>query len=73
MSRNKDSIRVVLEFLTQGPQVALDSRLVITLASGQVLEVTSGGAFSMPYAPSSIERARGPRCRSRAAVLRSAA
>ncbi len=39
---------VVLEFRTQAPQVAGDSRLVIAFAAGQRLEVASAGAFSDP-------------------------
>lgn len=39
---------VVLEFRTQEPQVALDSRLVITSGAGGRLEVGSSGAYSDP-------------------------
>lgn len=39
---------VVLEFRTQEPQVALDSRLVITSGTGQRIEVGSSGAYSDP-------------------------
>jgi hypothetical protein len=37
-----------LEFRTQEPQAALDSRLVISSAGGEPLEVGSSGAFSDP-------------------------
>jgi len=39
---------VVLEFRTQEPQAALDSRLVITSGGGGRLEVRSSGAYSDP-------------------------
>jgi hypothetical protein len=39
---------VLLEFRTQEPQAALDSRLVITSADGERLEVGSSGAYSDP-------------------------
>jgi hypothetical protein len=39
---------VQLEFRTQEPQAALDSRLVISSAGGEPLEVGSSGAFSDP-------------------------
>jgi len=39
---------VTLEFRTQAPQVALNSRLTIADAAGQRLEVPSAGAFSDP-------------------------
>ncbi len=39
---------VELEFRTQAPQVARDSRLVIAYAQGQSLDVASAGAFSDP-------------------------
>jgi hypothetical protein len=39
---------VTLEFRTQAPQVALNSRLTIAAAAGQRLEVPSAGAFSDP-------------------------
>ncbi len=38
----------MLEFRTQEPQAALDSRLVITSGEGERLEVGSSGAFSDP-------------------------
>jgi len=41
-------VTVELEFRTQAPQVALDSRLVIASADGQRLEVPSAGGFSDP-------------------------
>lgn len=39
---------VTLEFRTQQPQVALDSRLVIASGGGDRLEVASSGAYSDP-------------------------
>jgi len=39
---------VVLEFRTQEPQAALDSRLAITSGGGEGLEVGSSGAYSDP-------------------------
>jgi hypothetical protein len=39
---------VDLEFRTQAPQVARDSRLVLAYGQGQRLEVASAGAFSEP-------------------------
>jgi hypothetical protein len=41
-------LTVALEFRTQAPQVADDSRLVMASAGGEGLEVASGGAFSDP-------------------------
>ena len=39
---------VWLEFRTQSPQVALDSRLVVLYGDGERIEVASAGAFSDP-------------------------
>lgn len=41
-------LTVALEFRTQAPQVAGDSRLMMASADGQGLEVASSGAFSDP-------------------------
>jgi hypothetical protein len=42
------AVAVVLEFRTQEPQAALDSRLVISSATGARLEVASSGSYSDP-------------------------
>jgi hypothetical protein len=44
----QSSREVVLEFRTQEPQAALDSRLVITSRGGDRLELGSSGAYSDP-------------------------
>jgi hypothetical protein len=44
----KAPLTVALEFRTQAPQVAGDSRLVMASAGGEGLAVASGGAFSVP-------------------------
>ena len=41
-------VTVELEFRTQAPQVARDSRLVIAYGDSQAIEVASAGAFSDP-------------------------
>jgi hypothetical protein len=53
-------LTVALEFRTQAPQVAGDSRLVMASPGGQGLEVASGGAFSHPGVQTSSHYMRFP-------------